>query len=345
VSTGDVVDLPVARIAAGPKVRKERIDLDHAQRLVPVLDACPPIKVREVGDGYQLVDGQHRLSAAKFGNRPTIRGVVLALSDAEAFVESVKSNHDHGLPLTFAERSTAAARMVELYPDWSDRVIANACAVHESVIAGLRPTARDAQLDGKRTGADGKRRPATKADQQAKRKVIADVLEKNPDWSLHRVAEFAGASPMTVASVRTEMEQKKSPGVGPGGPSVEPPDSAGTAPGDDRSEEGADPAPRHLAPVPDRGDEEPTPTVGDYLNWWPQRWAEDVEMQQSNAARDFARLMDRRMFRGPEAEDIAECCPVSRRKHAITAARYMADAWTALADQLEAPTRPNAAEV
>lgn len=343
MSTGEVMDLPVARITPGPKVRQERIDIDHARRLIPVLDACPPIKVREVGDGYQLVDGQHRLSAAKFDNRPTVRGVVLALTDAEAFVEAVKSNRDHGLPMSLAERTTAAASMAKLYPDWSDRVIAEACAVSDKTVADLRPTAENPQLDGKRTGADGKRRPASKAEQQAKRKIVADIITKNPDWSLHRVAEVADVSPMTVASVRTELEQKKSPGE-PGGPSVEPPVSVGDAPDDDRSEDGADPAPRHLAPVPDRGDEEPTPTVGDYLNWWPQRWSADAEFQQSNETREFARFMDRRMFRKEEPGDV-DACPLSRRKHAITAARYMAEAWTAFADRLEAPTRPNAAEV
>ena len=272
MSTGEIVELPVQRITPGPKVRAERIDIDHARRLIPVLDACPPIKVRQVGDGFQLVDGQHRLSAAKFDNRATVRGVVLALTDAEAFVEAVKSNHGHGLPLTLPERTTAAKEMLRLDPEWSDRVIAEVCALSPSTIGDLRPTVHSGQLDGKRTEADGKRRPASKADQQAQRKLIAELLTEHPDWSLNRVALEAKASTMTVASVRTEMQQsKESPGVGSGGPSpVEPPAPAGDAPDDDRGEVNRGSAARHLTPVPPADEAEDTePTVADTVTNWP----------------------------------------------------------------------------
>ena len=158
MSTGEIVELPVQRITPGPKVRAERIDIDHARRLIPVLDACPPIKVRQVGDGFQLVDGQHRLSAAKFDNRATVRGVVLALTDAEAFVEAVKSNHGHGLPLTLPERTTAAKEMLRLDPEWSDRVIAEACGLSPTTVGDLRPKVHSGQLGGKRPRARGARR-------------------------------------------------------------------------------------------------------------------------------------------------------------------------------------------
>jgi ParB-like chromosome segregation protein Spo0J len=312
VSTGEIVELPVQRITPGPKVRAERIDIDHARRLIPVLDACPPIKVRQVGDGFQLVDGQHRLSAAKFDNRATVRGVVLALTDAEAFVEAVKSNHGHGLPLTLSERTAAAKEMLRLDPEWSDRVIAEACALSPTTIGDLRPTVHSGQLDGKRTGADGKRRPASKADQQAQRKLIAELLTEHPDWSLNRVALEAKASTMTVASVRAEMQQsKKSPGVGSGGPSpVEPPAPAGDAPDDDRGEVNRGSAARHLTPVPPPvgDDAESAPAVGESVGNWPAPgdWIKEPGFDTSNAARDLARLLDRRLIRLTEVEQFEE---------------------------------------
>lgn len=341
MSTGEVVDLPVQRIKPGPAVRSERIDIDHARNLIPALDDCPPIVVREVGDGYELVDGQHRLSASKFAERKTVRAVVVALSDDEAYVAGVEANNGHGKPLTLAERKKAAVGIAKRYPDWSDRAIAAKCALSDKTVGKIRPrpTAEDPQLDGKRAGADGKARPASKAEQQAQRERIAALLVEHPDWSLHRIAEESGASPMTVASVRSKLQESPAPPAE--GPPVETGPDEDPTPGDDHPEPEAAPVRPQLGVVPDR-EGEPEPTVGDLLDWCPSpgSWSTDKAFTASNAARDFARLMDRRMFRDAEAEDIAGCCPLERRRQAAFAARVMATAWSDLADELEAPARP-----
>lgn len=342
MSTGEVVELNPLLVDAGPRVRVDGLNLDHVAALRETLDDLPPVTVVAAGDRWRVVDGNHRREAAALAGRP-LRAVVVEMSKADAEDFAWRANGQHGLPYSLADRRRRVRSLLNTRPDWSDRQIAADAGVTHKVVGALRPTGPGGQLDGKRQGADGKSRPGSKAEEQAQRDRISALLAEHPDWSLHRVAREVGASAMTVASVRTQI--KSSPAVGVGDPPVEtgPPPS----PGEDRSEvDGDGSTGRHLASVPDRANETPELTVGDVLNWYPSpgQWASDPSFRVSSAAQDFARLMDRRMFRDAEAEDIAGCCPVDRRRNAAIAARQMVAAWAALAVELEQPTHPATAE-
>jgi AraC-like DNA-binding protein len=59
----------------------------------------------------------------------------------QAFVEAVRRNIDHGLPLTIADRSKAGEHLLQRHPDWSDRRIAEVCGLSPHTIARLRSEA------------------------------------------------------------------------------------------------------------------------------------------------------------------------------------------------------------
>ena len=343
MSTGEVVELNPLLVDPGPRVRVDGLNLDHVAALREVADDLPPVTVVKTGERWRVVDGNHRREAAALASRP-LRAVVVEMSAADAEDFAWRANGQHGLPYSLADRRRRVRSLLDSHPDWSDRQIAADAGVTHKVVAALRPTGPRGQLDGKRQGADGKSRPGSKSEQHAQRDRIAGLLAEHPDWSLHRVAQEVGASAMTVASVRTQITQG-SPAADRGGEAPVEIDRD-PSPGADQGEGGEAPPARHLAPVPDRTGEEPTPALGDLIEWYPTpgQWVGDASFQTSNAARDFARLMDRRMFRDVEAEDIAGCCPADRRRNAAYAARRMADAWAALADELEAPIRPATAE-
>lgn len=314
------LDLPVGELGQGPKVRAERIDLDHVARLRLAIDVLPPITVRRTPQGWKLVDGQHRLSAHKFEGRKTIRCEVVELDDSEALEVAVAVNVVHGLHLTIAERKTVARKLVA-DTDWSDQRIADSCGLGRTTVSELRPappsarpTSRSGKLDAptpaKREGVDGKARPASKAEAQAQRERIADHLDEHPDHSLREVAEATGASAMTAASVRTEQakaEPTERPAIG-------------------------------LAPPLDP---EKPETLADKLIVWPKHgYRNESEFQASTAAMESAKFLDRYVVVVHEGDEdpftlLSASVPGPWVAQAAHDARAMARHWTAFADAIE----------
>ncbi|MFE3193073.1 ParB N-terminal domain-containing protein [Nocardia sp. NPDC059240] len=90
----------------------------------------------------RVVDGAHRLAAAKELGHETIAVRFFDGSENEAFVLAVHANIAHGLPLSLAERKAAARRLVLSHPQWSDRLIADVAGLsHKTVSAERRRTA------------------------------------------------------------------------------------------------------------------------------------------------------------------------------------------------------------
>lgn len=337
--TGEVLDLAVAEIGTGPKVRAEWLDMDHVWALQQRLDEVPPIVVRIVDGKYRLVDGVHRHEAHRRAERDTIRAVLVDLTDAETLEQAVTLNRAHGKPLSPRERRSAAVELIRLSPEWSDRRIADAVGLTHKAIAGLRPshpTGPVAQLD-RRTGADNKRRPV---DAAAQRERIAQMIRDNPDLSDNYIAKRIGCSASTVGAVRASLNSTPAP-VAP---------ASTVEPGDDREGPEADTsAPPgkpglSLAPAP----QEREPLVGDFLTTWPAAgsWSKDDEYTATNAGRDLARFMDRRVWRkdDPDLAALVSGCPAGKRENVAAAVRCQAESWVALADALDKPARPSAVE-
>ena len=77
----------------------------------------------------RVVDGMHRLRAAKLRGQETIAVRYVDGDEASAFLVAVRANIAHGLSLIVTDHKAAAARIMDLYPHWSDRMIAKATAL------------------------------------------------------------------------------------------------------------------------------------------------------------------------------------------------------------------------
>ena len=133
-----------------------------------------PIVVIKVGPKYEVIDGHHRLAAAKFLKRHEIDAVELAGSHNEIVWFALGANSRHGLRLDRKSVRRAIGIALKAFPHYANNVIARqiGCsdATVESVRTELESTSQITKLD-KTLGADGKLRPAKR-----KRKVPISIL-------------------------------------------------------------------------------------------------------------------------------------------------------------------------
>ncbi len=161
--------LKLAHLTDDPDIqpRLDGLDAAHVAALAEAgPDAWPPVAVVERDGSYVLIDGRHRVEAIRRLNLGTIaceirpepeggdlRGLAFAL------------NKGHGSPLTSADRKAEAGRLLRTSGgDLSDAALSRRCGLSDKAVAavraGLAATSEIPRLE-QRTGADGKRRPAT----------------------------------------------------------------------------------------------------------------------------------------------------------------------------------------
>jgi ParB-like chromosome segregation protein Spo0J len=203
---GEVDGLPVEKVPidllnTSNSLRRFGEDLEHIERLAESEASLPPIVVHR--PTMQVLDGMHRLRAATLCGQSDIEVRFFDGNEAEAFVLAVRSNVFHGLPLTLSERKDAMARIICLYPQWSDRMIASATGLAAKTVAGERRRLTDEKqhLDA-RVGRDGRARPVNAAE---RRDAAARLFKDNPSISLREVAATVGISPETARRVRIRL--------------------------------------------------------------------------------------------------------------------------------------------
>jgi hypothetical protein len=74
-------------------------------------DEFPPIAVAKVQGRLYVVDGFHRLAAARAAKRTTIAALVAAMTEKEAVITAIHANSTHGLRLTNSDKR----RCLELF--------------------------------------------------------------------------------------------------------------------------------------------------------------------------------------------------------------------------------------
>jgi ParB-like chromosome segregation protein Spo0J len=210
-STADVSDGPVeVRIAELRLDFSPRLCADdgyHVRLLAERFEQLPPILVHK--ETLSVIDGVHRVHAARLLGRTTVPGIYFHGTKAEAYVQSVRANVTHGKPLTIAERERACRRLLALHSDWADRRIASVCGLSAKTVASIRRRSSAAiPRSSKRVGSDGKCRPN---DPATLRREIAKVLQADATESLRAVAERVGASQATVLDVRRRLRTGVSP--------------------------------------------------------------------------------------------------------------------------------------
>jgi ParB-like chromosome segregation protein Spo0J len=193
----------VNSLVPGFYLRQAGTDPTHIRLLIDAAGAVklPPILVQK--NGCRIIDGMHRVEAAKLRGEPTIRAYVIDCTDEEALVLAIRTNVLHGLPLSKADRISGAKRILATHLDWSDRAVAEIAGLSAKTIASLRNrSSGEVQLHGKRLGRDGKRRPLSAAEGRRK---AAEYIEANPEAPLREVAREAGVSLGTVHDVRERI--------------------------------------------------------------------------------------------------------------------------------------------
>jgi hypothetical protein len=129
---------------------------DHLDLLVQVGGSWPPLLVMR---GGRIVDGNYRYEAARRLGLRQLECEVFDGADDDAFLEAIRRNAGHGLPLSLEERRTAATRVLVAHAHWSDRRIGALCGLAHETVGRLRTRlARGGEIRhlDRRQGRDGK---------------------------------------------------------------------------------------------------------------------------------------------------------------------------------------------
>jgi hypothetical protein len=205
---GATFGVPIDQISFNDSVRSGGLDDAHITLLMETDGNWPPVVVW--GKKNVVIDGAHRVAAARRLQHTRVETVRFVGTVEDAYLESLRLNLEHGLPLSLDDRRRGALRVLRLHPEWSDRRIGSLCGLCGKTVRGLRPESVDALQ--RRVGKDGKARPI-EAGQV--RENIRQALKDNPTASLRSVAAAAGASPETVRAVRAGLREtlEREPGI------------------------------------------------------------------------------------------------------------------------------------
>jgi transposase len=287
--------LPVALLRPADSPRQGGEDIGHIEMLATVEERLPPILVHR--GSMRVIDGMHRLRAAKLRGDERIEVCFFDGTEQEAFVLAVKANTTHGLPLSLADRTLATERIISSQPTWSDRAIAASVGLGARTVGNIR---RRMQDEGEmapvtaRTGRDGRVRPV---DNSVGRLRASALIRQRPDASLRQIAREVGVSPSTVRDVRLRLERGEDP-----------------LPQLRRREK---PAGRSSIPLLLRG------------------LQSDPSLRFTDAGRTVLRWLDARAIRTEEWAEVEHKVPPHCAYILADVARSCADEWLQIADELE----------
>jgi hypothetical protein len=301
--------VPIARltVAGSPRIGGE--DPEHIRTLAGSSSVLPPILVHR--PTMRVVDGAHRLRAALLRNEHQIEVRYFDGSEDDAFVLAVRINVAHGLPLSRADRNSAAERILRAHPNWSDRAIAAISGLSDKTVGSIRrrATAEFPQLSH-RVGRDGRVRPN---DAAAARRRAAAYVENRSDARAREIAQAAGVSVTTAREVRGRVREGLDPV--PAGHS----DMSRVEPG-----------------VPERADGvEREDDTDDGLAFSLRQLRSDPSFRHHETGRMVLRLLDTNVVIATEQDRLIDGVPMHGVNTVAHLALQYALAWQKFADQLE----------
>jgi ParB-like chromosome segregation protein Spo0J len=319
-----ITDLLISRIQGAVEARTGGLDQGHVTTLMETARQWPPIVVW--GKECRLVDGAHRVEAARRLGHKRISAIRFVGSADEAFVEAVHRNIAHGLPLKVADRKRAAIRVLTSHRDWSDSRIGYVCGLSGKTVARLRREGSQADPGQdvpivhahRRIGLDGKARPARAGDTQDR---IRLALLDNPGATLRAIATVAGASPETVRTVRLRLASE---------PYADTLPTAGTT---ESAAQTVGPVPAIDTLAADKGS-----SADGAAGVTSSDWDRDPALLACEDGGEFARW-----FADHDVDDewyrFISVIPLSRIYRIVDEARRRAAAWTSFASMLESRVR------
>ncbi|KOV71436.1 hypothetical protein ADL00_07660 [Streptomyces sp. AS58] len=309
--------VPIDSLIPADSPRMKGIDQGHVDILNEVEARLPPIVVHR--PTWRVVDGMHRLDAARRRGDTTIDAYLLDVPEHELFAISVRLNTAHGMPLSYAERVAAAGRLLRENPEMSDRYVAVVAGLSARTVARVRrSTGEDPHLNA-RIGMDGKVHPRGVAQG---RERAGRMLTERPDASLREVARAAGISLGTAHDVKMRLLRGEDP-MPNGGRSMAV---------EQQSRQNPARAPRDALPLP----------TAELL----KRLRRDPALRSTESGRVVLRLLAMHDLDTSAWTSIVMNLPTHCTDAVAMLARQSALRWTQFADQLEeeAVTRTRTAE-
>ncbi|SDQ97842.1 ParB/RepB/Spo0J family partition protein [Actinopolyspora saharensis] len=203
--------VPLDALVEEGSPRISGINQNHVELLSELTEPLPPILVHR--PTMRVLDGRHRLWAARRNGRDTVEVTYVDGTETEAFLLAVESNIRHGLPLSLSERKEAAGRILSAHPEWSDRAIAVRTGLSGKTVGALRRErageAPGGNLPEAHVGDDGRVRSLRPAEGRLRCRDV--LLERGQQASLREVAREAGVSVETVRDVRARLSRGESP--------------------------------------------------------------------------------------------------------------------------------------
>lgn len=112
---------------------RKKLHDDIIEFYAEIFDNLPPVIIQK--DTSVLIDGFHRIEAAKYLKRDSIEVEEIAIPDFELFAEACRRNSAHGLALTKDERNEA---IVKLYKDgWKQGALAQMWGIDHGQISRI----------------------------------------------------------------------------------------------------------------------------------------------------------------------------------------------------------------
>ncbi|HEU5473666.1 MAG TPA: ParB/RepB/Spo0J family partition protein [Actinophytocola sp.] len=315
VSEGSDELVPLGDLLPGDSPRLAGENAEHCRTLAASDAELPPIVVHRAS--MRVVDGMHRLRAAGLRGEKRIEVRFFDGTSEDAFVLAVRMNVErHGLPLSLADRTAAAVRILDSHQEWSDRAIASVTGLSHKTVAAIRrrSSGENSQLS-MRIGRDGRVRPVDVGD---RRQRAGELMSTQPGASLREIARAVGISPGTARDVRDRLHRGLDP-VLPTQHRIDAPVNRRWEPPDSPDDVGAD-------------------TVGDTAIISALRG--DPALRFSESGRVLLRLLDALTIRPRQWAWLVDAVPPHCAGKVVDAARRCAKAWLDFANRIETRYEP-----
>ncbi|WP_407564706.1 streptomycin biosynthesis protein [Streptomyces sp. 184] len=275
------------------------IDEGHVRTMAATDAALPPIVVHRAT--MKVIDGMHRLHVARLNNEDSVEIRYFDGTEWEAFLLAVELNMRHGLPLTLADRKQSAMRILQGYPEWSDRAIGVRTGLSGKTVGALRRRyAEHIAQAPVRVGRDGRVRRLTPG---RGRQRTAGMYP----GELERPKEVNRPAALTVASAR---DSRRAPTTW-----QQPPQAAGETPGEEK---------RGLCPL--------GPAVDPVKQL--ESLKRDPALKYSNDGREMIRWLEARIIRKTDPGLVLRA-PAHQAKKIADMARACAAQWTRIAMRMD----------
>ncbi|WP_409497340.1 ParB N-terminal domain-containing protein [Amycolatopsis sp. cmx-11-12] len=204
--------VPIDDLQEGWTPRVAGLEREYVEELAEIASSTPPIVVHR--PTMCVVDGNHRLAAARLQGRTTIAVRFLDGSEDEVMLFSIRANSSHGRRLSRVDQEAAVERVLRQRSDLSTRRISEETGIGQRLIESVRRRISEpSESDALRVGRDGKRHPATTAAADVKKERARRIVADNPKVTVRELAESAGISIGSAHNVIREGNQRAAGGV------------------------------------------------------------------------------------------------------------------------------------